>query len=681
MPDVGLPLALPAAGLNLDTSPSQLDPLESPSLYNVLIHEPGQVRVRRGFKRKVNLRPLMTTPNADVPYGFMTWNSRGVIAYATSQDTWIPAYQLVSPSGSAPAGYSLSGGSAYGIWINADSASSWSATAFLGSANMLPLTPPIPYENATYGTSARQFSGLCKDGATRTGTRLIKWAGANVSDYSGSATINNGDVTGNFSVAPGTSLVNAFLRFTSETTGYSYSYQIKSHTAGQTAFTLYKPYGLGEGTASIANKSAAACVVKALDYVSNSPPDVQCVAVHYERLFVARPTLIGDVGTLSRGEYPNAIQWSDPAQPEKWDDTRVIQIDDRPDDAIMGLGHAGSNLAVFKRDRIYIVSGYSEQTFTVSLFTAELGCIDARSIVQYRDGCTFMSAKGIFYFDGSQLVELTQPRPGHGIRKAYRPLVSKDDSKADKYMHLQASQCLVNEHLLSTIQDNRTTSGLNDSYMNYLPNRTWVKWGNDEAGLQPYIYSPPNQYINKKAVGVFRTFVAELHSMFEPEDETSAASDRYDESYDTGGSAVTSFIPAEIQFKDLRYVGGDTGRVKQVAVEHNVHYFGAGDSAMQGWNVSVVMDPNLSGTATSVGEVSPRYIGNVSAPDYERYFTDTFLGGLPTLGAFGQEGSVMRIKLTNRETTGSRPHSMKLFTLRIRLEQTSSGRVDNPVLV
>jgi hypothetical protein len=38
----------------------------------------------------------------------------------------------------------------------------------------------------------------------------------------------------------------------------------------------------------------------------------------------------------------------------------------------------------------------------------EQGCIDPRSIVEYEDGCFFMSDRGFMYFDGSQLINTTQ---------------------------------------------------------------------------------------------------------------------------------------------------------------------------------------------------------------------------------------------------------------------------------
>jgi hypothetical protein len=679
--DQFIPLPPPAGGLNLDTSPTQLDPLESPELYNMLLHEPGQMRRRKGWKRRVNLS-AWATPGR-VPFQFMLWNTRGLVGIMHSQDNFIPPYRTVSPTGPVPSGYLRTNGVIVPVVVNADDPLNWTAAALnLDATNgpfqeMMPLCAPAPYESSTYGTSIKQFPALVKDNGSRTATRLVKWAGANAPTFVGTASLNNGSVNGTFGVAPPHSLTNCYLRFDSENPGFGYSYQIKSHTAGSTAFILYKPYGLGEEATDVPNKTSAPCKVRCMDWVQNSPPDVQCCIVHYERLFVGRPTLISPVGALSAGEYPNAIQWSDPAEPEKWNDTRVIQVDDRPDDAIMGFGHAGKNLLIFKENRVYIMSGYSEQTFTVNLLTAEFGCIDSRSIVQYRDGCAFMSKNGYRYIDGGDTVEFSQMRPGHGIRRDLLPEVSKDDGRYTAIQHLQSTAALVEDHLVLSNQDNRSNSEQEDNWFFYLKNRTWGRWGSREPPtLQPYCYTPANQTLNGRVCAVLQNQIVEIDNMFQPEVPAVAAADRFDEIY-VGGAPSTKYIPVVVRFKDFRIYAGDTGRFRAAYVEHNCHYIGSPAPDMNGLTVTADRDDDIDVTETVVGTLEPVYIANSTVSRPDKFSVREF-----RRGAFQQELGVIRIKFSMEgRVAGTFPHSLKFFQMRLLTEQTKSGRVQNPVLV
>ena len=679
--DQFVPLPPPSGGINLDTSPTQLDPLESPELYNMLLHEPGQMRRRKGWKRRVDLSTWATSGR--VPFNFMLYNTRGIVGYLSSQDAFVPPYRTVSPSTDLPSGYSRTSATLIPVLINADDPENWSASLFTLDANgpyhtMMPLTVTTPYELSTYGTSCMAFSAACKDGTPRTATRLVKWGGANCATATPNASITNGSTTGTFSATVAYSLTNCYLRFNSENTGYAYSYQIKSHVAGTSSFELYKPYGLGEDTTAVPDKVTDPCKIRSMDWVENSPPDVQCSIVHYERLFVGRPTLIANVGALSKGVYPNAIQWSDPAEPEKWNDTRVIQVDDRPDDAIMGFGHAGKSLLIFKENRVYIMSGYSEQTFTVSLFTAEYGCIDSRSIVQYKDGCAFMSRNGYKYIDSGDVVEYSQVRPGHGIRRDLLPEISKDEGRFNAQMHLQSTAALVEDHLVLSNQDNRTSSDQEDNWFFYMKNRTWGRWGSREGATvhQPYCYTPANQLLNGRVCAVLQDCVVEIDNMFQPEVASTAAADRYDQIYESA-VAATKYIPVTLRFKDFRIYGGDTGRLRAAYVEHNCHYIGSSDATMNGLLVEADRDDNIDMTTSTVGTLEPTFISGSSVTRPDKYSIREF-----RTGAFQQELAIIRIKLSmENRTSGGYPHSLKFFQVRLLTEQTKSGRVQNPVIV
>lgn len=685
----------PLAGLNLDTSPSQIDDAESPELYNFLLHEPGQMRRRFGFKRGAPMASEITA--GSYPFNIMLWKDQALVGYMDdSTNAFFATYYAPSPTETLPGSSSRTAGTIRMFRVDASDPDStpWPVDEIpqdgtLVHTAMMPWGHTVQYEHSAYGCSTKPIFRPDKSGNGRTATRLVKWAGSVTSASGDFATISNGSTSGTFTgTPPATSVANCYLRFTADTAPYKYSYQIKSHTGGNASFELYEPYGLGENTSNVPNKVASECLWQPIDYVQNSPIWCQCVAVHYERLFVGRPVLVTPVGDIQPGEYPNGVMYSDAVQPEKWDDTSLIIVDDRPDDAIMAFGHIGHDLAVFKSDRIYVITGYSPQTFTVQLLTAELGCIDSRSVVQIDDGVAFMSKKGYYYVDSAGIpVKLSQREPGHGVQQRLLPEIS---GGLGGKQFVSSCGAIINDHVVLSNQDNIEKDPLDLGYVPYndawtLYHRTgaWANWGNRDADLQPICFSPGNQYAGGLTLAAFPNFIGSINSMFNAEPPNLNVSqqtilvEEQDQYYDDADDPQTAYIPVVARTKDFRLWDGDTGRLRAMYVEHCIQYTGTSDPNQNGLIVTVGTDRAISVTPSTVGTIEPQREAALNDPDYERYYVREF-----RTGAFQKEGALFRFRLSQENvSSGTTPQVLKWYNMRVLAEQTRSGRVQDNVSV
>lgn len=74
---------------------------------------------------------------------------------------------------------------------------------------------------------------------------------------------------------------------------------------------------------------------------------------------------------------------------------------------ITALYAIGSVLAIFKSDELFILEGNSPESYQVRKI-ADIGCLKTSSLQPYKDGVIFVSRKGIYSFDGSNLARLTE---------------------------------------------------------------------------------------------------------------------------------------------------------------------------------------------------------------------------------------------------------------------------------
>lgn len=150
------------------------------------------------------------------------------------------------------------------------------------------------------------------------------------------------------------------------------------------------------------------------DYaVGNAPHNASDLAVHAERVFSGGGYLGPSTPSGTRNLYYSVAGGPTTATLADWQDpvsglTNLIVVGRDEDDPIVGLASVGPNLAVLKRRSLWLLTGTGPSNFAVRQFSADLGCIDAHSIVSRGDGCYFLSDSGYFYWDGAQLVDVSR---------------------------------------------------------------------------------------------------------------------------------------------------------------------------------------------------------------------------------------------------------------------------------
>lgn len=156
-----------------------------------------------------------------------------------------------------------------------------------------------------------------------------------------------------------------------------------------------------------------------------APTGGQDVKAHLNRLFVLGGKDVPSIQAAAPNPLPswwdqiepNTLFWSVSDGPVKntaaeWRDpvsnvTNKITIDTDNEDFGVGLATVGQNLAIFKRNSVHALYGYSNDTFTIKTISASIGCVDRRSIVEVDDGVYFLSRAGYYFFDGSKLTNVS----------------------------------------------------------------------------------------------------------------------------------------------------------------------------------------------------------------------------------------------------------------------------------
>lgn len=150
------------------------------------------------------------------------------------------------------------------------------------------------------------------------------------------------------------------------------------------------------------------------DYaVGNAPHNASDIAVHAERVFSGGGYLGPSTPSGTRNLYYSVPGGPTTATLADWQDpvsglTNLIVVGRDEDDPIVALASVGSNLAILKRRSLWLLTGTGSTTFAARQFSADLGCIDAHSVVSRGDGCYFLSDSGYFYWDGAQLEDVSR---------------------------------------------------------------------------------------------------------------------------------------------------------------------------------------------------------------------------------------------------------------------------------
>ena len=118
----------------------------------------------------------------------------------------------------------------------------------------------------------------------------------------------------------------------------------------------------------------------------------------------------GDRATL--GLNSSVVVWSDEYDPAGIRADHFLQVDQG--EVITGLHSVGEALLVFTDKGLYALSGYSDETYTLTKVHGGVGCVAPHSIVQVGSVVYFLSTDGVYAFGGLAAPEVVQLSGGLG---------------------------------------------------------------------------------------------------------------------------------------------------------------------------------------------------------------------------------------------------------------------------
>lgn len=131
-------------------------------------------------------------------------------------------------------------------------------------------------------------------------------------------------------------------------------------------------------------------------------PQAEHLATHVDRLWAAS---VQEDGTL----YTSRLRFSHPLFPQSWRENDYIDIPDGGQ-SITGIVSFAGNLVVFKQNAVYILTGYSTDTFQLVPLSLKHGCVNPLSFTEQNGLLYFLdSSLGLFAFDGSRIVNVMEP--------------------------------------------------------------------------------------------------------------------------------------------------------------------------------------------------------------------------------------------------------------------------------
>lgn len=682
-------IPVPWRGLDTDSSPLLISDEHATVLDNFIPGVPGQLPARRGFTDLGILRPntgtqynnMITSMIPTDRYGkYVLIGEIGDVGTPTQwPSTYVSLYQ--SENVSVP-GYTPNNSTRYLVYY--DVLSSIAAGPITTITNdVLPSTQHTAYEGCMFWTSAFSITYPTKQSAsTSSGRRLIKWTGVkpDTASHTNTATVNNGSTTVTLVTAPtGRDLTGMIMRFNTApaATGYHYGYEVISHTTGSTTVTLAEPYGLGESTTNVPNVTVAAAVTfLPIDVVYNSPLGSTCAINHLERIFVGRPDVKVAVGSIQPRRYYNAIQWSEPGQPEKWPDTNILVVGGDVNDRLMGFGSVGRTLIVFGREQTYAIMGDSESTFSVSRLTTNIGCCDSLSIVNWGNNLIWASREGIHMMTPDlQITTLTrhESRLKGGISEMYTNITKRTPPSGFTDVHLSVHCHVTGDYLFAVVNPDYTTDavGLVVSFICHIPTRSWsIMNPTDRASTLKYIAQRQAPTRAKKIMAAVRNGYVGLVDVLEGYQggTLSYYSPVYQDTVRDNG--VATVFPVALSWKSgwKRLVTGDSYTVRRVYVEHGWVYSSA-TTLTNGPSMSVALQSDSSSTGT-VGTFVPRRLLSFSTS--VRSYTDEMRSD-----QFPSKTAAVRFEMSGNNTSAfnsvNQTMDMRIHRVRMVIEPQRQG--------
>lgn len=324
------------------------------------------------------------------------------------------------------------------------------------------------------------------------------------------------------------------------------------------------------------------------DFVAytNAPRGAQDVKSYLNRLFV-----LGGRNPDGTGEIKfNTLWWSDLGGPTTdtlamWQDdvsglVNQIEVDsDDRNDFGVALAKIPNGLVIFKRYSMHILWGSTPAMFSLRTFSNEIGCLDARSVIEYADGVFFLSDRGYMFFDGSQLVNVSDSIR-YELDNTTRLTVGRDGTDGGQAWATK----LPNNHIglcLSTSDPLAATLSNQVAYIYHTPSRSWSKFSTNGIATGSTI---PSEFIRSKQwTWLFNSRVfTPCNEIMSPETALEAA---------RGVDLVTQTarIPAKWHSKLFKLSSPQyKTQLHRLLLDYKFQIDGAADDANNGWFVSLI---------------------------------------------------------------------------------------------
>jgi hypothetical protein len=129
-------------------------------------------------------------------------------------------------------------------------------------------------------------------------------------------------------------------------------------------------------------------------------PAAYHICSHIDRMWVAS---VWEDGT----PYPNRLRFSHPLFPKSWREEDYIDIVDGGE-GITGIVSYNGNLVVFKERGVFLLSGYSTETFQLIPISLKMGCVNPLGFTEFEGRLFFFDgANGLLEFDGVRMANVS----------------------------------------------------------------------------------------------------------------------------------------------------------------------------------------------------------------------------------------------------------------------------------
>lgn len=689
---------LPSRGFS-DITPSRMPPGYGVDAHDIVLDEEQVVRPRAGWEAEGSIASVAGVVGWEVPVGYTYDNSQdfidvftqAVLTYAEYNTGW---------SGVNPAvGFNGTDSKAFGYVHDFNSAiSATKVTDGTDTRNMLPLGKPVSIEGEWYAVSSGLFSRQTRDLAGGTTSGIVMWAGATLAKTTNTITINNGSNTGTLGTGVSAGAYNnAYVVVSDGLAGHRYAYRVLSSSG--TDIIIEGLYGLGDSITDVPNASADTLTVYPMGYMPSAPP-ATAITAWRGRLWAAGALDDAIIPGSSNGTFNSALSWSDSSNVQYWPRDNYLVLDSGGD--IIAIQALGDIMLLWTRDQTWMLTGYDEDSFQVSLISGTVGCLGRAAVTVHQGVIFWMARDGVYYLNGTTPTRLNNPPAPRGRYRNFSFYAAElEDFGTFPWLESHNDYLLMSvERVVPAASRSGFTSPSYPRPRNYIvhvPSNSWSSWGRTDSaeyGHNPGLFfkgkNIPSGVLASVAgadvthtLGACRFGVYNIENCWEhPYQVAGLSTPLYMDELFTGSGTTTtnSAVPATFTTRDFIVADGQTVRLQDVHVEHSCQDTSVGAAC---WTVTLDTDQDIVTTTLAVGNVLSRFsvFQNPPQPDVtqpgsnyhpEKYYTDRF-----TDLSFPTEGMVWRFKFVFTPTTTTGSGKINALRLKFTGKPTFLGRVDN----